>query len=208
MSKKKTKKSVKKAARKAAKKSHRKPVHKKAAPKKKPVKKAAKKVAKKAAPKKVAAPKPAPVKHENSINPYLTFPGNCEEAFHFYRAVFGGNFGYVGRFKEMPPSSEHPMSPEQGEKIMHISLPIGHGTVLFGSDSSEEFGHSTTTGNNFSISVNAKSHAEADHLFNGLSNGGHVTMPMTKQFWGSYFGMCTDKYGIQWMVSYEEKSGM
>ncbi|WP_439881052.1 VOC family protein [Pontibacter sp. MBLB2868] len=140
-----------------------------------------------------------------TISPYLTFKGNCEEAFNFYRSVFGGDFPYVGRFKDMP--SETPIPEAEGNKIMHISLPISKETVLMGSDSSEAFGHATVIGNNFSISINAESEEEATKLFNGLSEGGKVTMPLNKTFWGALFGMFTDKYDIQWMVNfdYEQK---
>ena len=136
-----------------------------------------------------------------AINPYLTFDGNCEEAFNFYRSVFGGEFPYLGRFKDMP--SEKPLPDGVGEKIMHVSLPIGKGTILMGSDSSAEFGHATVMGNNFSISINADSKEESDNLFNKLSAGGQVTMPMNQTFWGAYFGMFTDKFGIQWMVNFD-----
>jgi PhnB protein len=197
-----------KKTKKAAKKKTAKKSAKKAAKKSAP-RKAAKKTAKKSAPRKAASKKaaPAPAKRSVAINPYLTFNGNCEEAFNFYRGVFGGNFVYVGRFKDMPPQEGHPpMSEEAGNLIMHISLPIGtSGSLLMGSDSSEEFGKATTVGNNFTVSVSATSTAEADKIFKGLSNGGQVTMPMGKTFWGSYFGMCTDKYGIQWMMSYDER---
>ena len=139
------------------------------------------------------------------VNPYLTFSGNCEEAFTFYKSVFGGDFMFLGRFKDMPPMEGHePISETEGEKIMHVSLPISKETFLMGSDSSEAFGHSTIMGNNFSISVNTDSQEEADKLFNGLSAGGKVTMPMNKTFWGSYFGMLVDKFEIQWMVSCEQ----
>ena len=168
----------------------------KKAAKKKPAKKAAKKSAKK-------APAPAAPK-TNTISPYLTFPGNCEEAFNFYHSVFGGQFAFVGRFKEMPPMEGKPVPESEAEKIMHISLPISKETILMGSDSSEAFGQATVIGNNFSISVNAVSQPEADRIYSGISAGGHTTMPMSKTFWGSYFGMCTDKYGIQWMVSFDE----
>ncbi|MES2678564.1 MAG: VOC family protein [Bacteroidota bacterium] len=189
------KKTIKKTAKKAARKTG------------KAAKKSAKKVAKKAAPKKVAkkAVKKIPVKAEpktTTICPYLIFKDNCEEAFNFYRSVFGGKFSYLGRFKEMPPGDGMSVSASEGEKIMHVSLPISKETMLFGSDSSEAFGHSTVAGNNFSISINAKSQKEADRLYNGLSAGGMAVMPMAKTFWGSYFGMLTDKFGIQWQVSF------
>lgn len=208
------KKVAKKAEKKAAKKSSKKAT-KKVAPKKKVAKKATKKVAaKKTAPKKVAAKKKVAKKSAKkvapkaepkvtSISPYLTFAGNCEEAFNFYRSVFGGNFPYVGRFKEMPPIPGKEVPEGEGEKIMHISLPISKETVLMGSDSSEAFGHATVTGNNFSISINAESEAKAKQLFSGLSKGGTITMPLDKTFWGALFGMFTDKFGIQWMVNYD-----
>lgn len=141
-----------------------------------------------------------------SINPYLTFNGNCEEAFNFYKSVFGGEFPYIGRFKDMPPQEGMPPMPaEAGEKIIHVSLMISKETALMGSDTGGEWSKGFTKGNNFSISINADSKAEADKLFNGLSAGGQVTMPMSKTFWGSYFGMFTDKFGIQWMVSFDEQ---
>jgi PhnB protein len=198
-----------------AKKKAKKAVKKKSAPKKKAVKKAAKKVTKKTAKKKPtrkatkkAAPK-ATAPRQTSINPYLNFAGNCEDAFNFYRNVFGGNFTYIGRFGEMPPQEGAPPMPEnERNKIMHVSLPIGGGSILMGSDTSEAFGHNTNIGNNFSISINAKSESDADRLYNGLAEGGMQTMPMSKTFWGSYFGMLTDRYGIQWMVSFDEKGPM
>lgn len=193
MAKKKAKKAKKVMKKAAKKKTAHKPAKKKSAPKKKAVKK-------------TTAKKPAPVveKPSTSANVYLTFPGNCEEAFNFYRSVFGGNFPYVGRFGEMPPAEGQPPVPEsEKNKIMHMSLPIGKHSVIMGSDSSDAFGHATVTGNNFSISVNAVSDAEADHIFNELAEGGHVSMPLSKTFWGSYFGMLKDKYGIHWMVSHE-----
>ncbi len=140
-----------------------------------------------------------------SVNVYLTFNGNCEDAFNFYKSVFGGEFPYIGRFKEMPPQEGvPPMSAADAEKIMHVSLPVGPHTVLMGSDTGGEWSSSYKPGNNFSISVNADSKEQADQIFNGLASGGMVTMPMNKTFWGDYFGMCTDKFGINWMMSFNE----
>jgi PhnB protein len=138
-----------------------------------------------------------------SINPYINFNGNCLEAFTFYKSVFGGDFPYIGKFKDMP--SEHPMAESDKEKIMHISLPISKETVLMGSDTTSNFGGKVQGGNNFSISINAESEEEARRLFNGLSANGKVTMPLDKTFWGAYFGMFTDKFGINWMVNYDFK---
>lgn len=199
MAKKSKKKAVKKGAKKAARKVTKKAV-KKAAGKKPAKKKAVKRAGAKRA---AAKPTPTPFPVTNTISPYLTFDGNCEEAFNFYRSVFGGDFQYVGRFKDMPPMEGKSVPESELDKIMHIALPISRETVLMGSDSSDAFGHATVKGNNFSISVSATSDGEADRIYNGLSAGGQATMPMNKTFWGSYFGMCTDKFGIQWMVSHE-----
>ena len=140
-----------------------------------------------------------------TVNPYLTFNGTCEAAFLFYKSVFGGEFPYIGKFKDMPPSDGCPeMSEADKEKIMHVSLPISTETVLMGSDSMDAMGQTITVGNNFSISINATSKEEADDLFNGLSTDGKVVMPMNKTFWGAYFGMFTDKFGINWMINFDE----
>jgi PhnB protein len=139
-----------------------------------------------------------------TVNAYLTFNGNCEEAFNFYKSVFGGEFAYIGRFKDMPPQDGKAVSSEDAEKIMHVSLPISKETMLMASDTGGEWASNFSKGNNFSISITTDSKTEADRLFNGLSAGGAVTMPMNKTFWGEYFGMFTDKFGISWMVSFAE----
>lgn len=139
------------------------------------------------------------------VNTYLTFNGNCEEAFLFYKSVFGGEFSYVGRFNEMPQDvSANKINNEDGNKIMHIGLPISNETIIMGSDTIGEWASHFLLGNNVSISINTNSKEEAEKLFNGLSAGGHVTMPLNHTFWGAYFGMFTDKYGIQWMVNFDE----
>lgn len=139
-----------------------------------------------------------------TVNIYLTFNGNCEEAFTFYQSVFGGEIPYMGRFGEMPADSGHTLAPEEANKIMHVSLPISKETMLMGSDTAGEWSSQFTAGNNFSISISTDSKEEADRLFAGLSAGGHVTMPMNSTFWGDYFGMFTDKFGINWMISFKE----
>lgn len=139
-----------------------------------------------------------------TVNIYLTFKGNCEEVFNFYKSVFGGEFSYVGKFKDMPLMDGKTYPPEDADKIMHIGLPISKETVIMGSDSSEVFEQSTIIGNNFSISINTDSKTEADRLFDSLSAGGKISMPMNKTFWGDYFGMFTDKYSINWLVSFAE----
>ncbi len=139
-----------------------------------------------------------------TINPYLNFPGNTEKAFNFYKSVFGGEFVGLTRFKETQEGSK--LNTDEKEKLMHISLPIGKGNVLMATDALESMGHPLKEGNNFSLSIETESRAEADKIFSKLSAGGTVTMPQSDTFWGSYFGMITDKYGIQWMVSYTPKT--
>ena len=136
-----------------------------------------------------------------TINPYLNFNGNTEEAFNFYKSVFGGEFITLMRFKDAPEVDKIP--PSDREKIMHVSLPIGQGNVLMATDALESCGHSLTPGNNFYICIAVESKEEAERLFSGLSEGGKIQMPLQDMFWGAYFGMFTDKFGIQWMVSYD-----
>jgi PhnB protein len=137
-----------------------------------------------------------------AINPYLTFNGNCEEAFNFYKSVFGGEFpGGIMRFNSAPSDMERAES--EDNKVMHVSLPVGN-TILMGSDRMESQGKGIT-GDNISISIVAESEEEAKKIFNGLSDGGKVTMPLDKTFWNAYFGMFTDKFGINWMVNYDYK---
>lgn len=139
-----------------------------------------------------------------TVNVYLTFNGNCKEAFDFYKSVFGGEYPYIGTFGEMPLQEGMPVSEEDKNKIMHISLPISQETMLMGSDAGGGWGEKLKEGNNFSLSLNANSREEADKLFNGLSVGGSVTMPPAETFWGAYFGMWTDKFGINWMINYDD----
>lgn len=138
-----------------------------------------------------------------TVNTYLTFKGNCEEAFNFYKNAFGGDFAYVGRFKDMPQNDPNcKVDDFELNNIMHISFPIGN-TILMGSDAGGEWAKGVTVGNNFSVSINADSQKEADRLFNVLSANGKVSMPMNKTFWDSYFGMFTDQFDIQWMISFD-----
>lgn len=135
-----------------------------------------------------------------TINPYINFNGNAEEAFNFYKSVFGGEFERVARFKDLE-SPESPVAPHEADKIMHIALPIG-GNVLMGNDVPERMGRTNEHENRSKISINVESKEEADRLFNGLSEGGSVEFPMGDSPWGSYFGMFRDKYGIEWMVDF------
>ena len=138
-----------------------------------------------------------------TINPYLNFPGNTEEAFNFYRSIFGGEFADLVRFKDTEDGSK--LNAKEKEMLMHISLPVGKGNTLMATDALESMGHKLNTGNNFSLSVETESKEEADKIFKGLSKGGKITMPQAETFWGSYFGMVNDKFGIQWMVGYTPK---
>ena len=131
----------------------------------------------------------------NSCLPYLSFDGNCREAFEFYRSVFGGEFHVLSTFGDGPDDMAG--SEAQKDRIMHVSLGIGS-TVLMGSDTSESA--PVKHGDDFSLSVTMDGADECDDLLARLSEGGTVTMPMQQQFWGAYFGMCTDRFGINWMV--------
>src|ERR1051326_835691 len=138
-----------------------------------------------------------------SINPYIHFNGNAEEAFTFYKSVFGGEFSMVVRFKDFA-NPEHPVSEKEANRIMHIALPIGKSSMLMASDTPEFMGKHNENENRSKISITAESKEEADKLFNGLSKGGKIEMPIGDAPWGSYFGMFRDKYGFEWMVSFNE----
>lgn len=138
-------------------------------------------------------------------NVYLNFNGNCEEAFNFYKTVFEKEFSYLSKFKDIPEGEDKSkMHPDDAEKIMHVSILLTENCAIMGSDTGTEWAKHYVQGNNFSISLNADSIQEADKIFNALSAGGQITMPMNKTFWGDYFGMCTDKFGINWMMSFNE----
>lgn len=134
-----------------------------------------------------------------SINPYIHFNGNAEEAFSFYRSVFGGEFAGVKRYQELA-SPEFPIAENDAQRIMHIVLPIGKDHALMGSDVLQIMGQVNENDNRNTISINADSREEADKVFHGLSEGGKVEMPISDGPLGAYFGMFTDKYGVQWMV--------
>ena len=139
------------------------------------------------------------------ISPYIHFNGNAEEAFEFYKSVFGGEFSKVMRYKELS-SLGYPVGENNENRIMHIALPIGKASMLMGSDVLEIMGQVTETDNRNSISVSAGTREEADRLYVGLSKGGKVEMPIADGPLGSYFGMLADKYGIQWMVDFTPNS--
>ncbi|RQO30825.1 VOC family protein [Taibaiella sp. KBW10] len=140
-----------------------------------------------------------------TTNTYLNFNGNCEEAFNFYKSVFGGDFTYIGRFGDMPESEDYKVPENDKQKVMHVSLPIGK-SILMGSDNGEQYEATFVKGNNFSVSITADSKEEADQLFKALSDGAQITMPMSDTFWGDYFGMLQDQFGIQWMMSYNARN--
>ena len=138
-----------------------------------------------------------------NINPHINFNGNAEEAFLFYKSVFGGEFSSIVRFKEIS-SPDFPVPEKEADKIMHIALPIGN-SILMANDVPEIMGRTNENENRSKIVISAESKEEADKLFNGLSVGGQIEMPMDNSPWGSYFGMFRDKYGIEWMVQFEGK---
>lgn len=135
------------------------------------------------------------------IDPHINFNGNAEEAFNFYKSVFGGEFSQVVRFKDMQ-SPEFTIPEEEADKIMHIALPVGE-NLLMGNDVPSFMGKTNENENRSKISITAASKEEADKLFNGLAEGGQIEVPMADSPWGSYFGMFRDKYGIEWMVNFE-----
>jgi PhnB protein len=136
-----------------------------------------------------------------TVNPYMTFNGNCLEAFNHYKKVFGGEFEAKQHFRD-EPGSKHP--PAEGEKILHVSLPLSKGYMLMGSDRPGSIGDGTI-GENISLSLDVDTRKEADRVFKELAEGGKITMPIADTFWGSYFGMLNDRFGVQWMVSFSEK---
>ena len=136
-----------------------------------------------------------------NVLPYLNFPGNAEEAFEFYKSVFGGEYSSLVRFKDMPMEGVTVPDADQ-DKVMHVSLPIGGDNVLMASDALESLGQQVVQGNNLYVSVHPDSREEADRIFTGLSQGADIEMPMGDQVWGDYFGSLRDKFGIGWMVNY------
>jgi PhnB protein len=138
------------------------------------------------------------------INPHINFNGNAEEAFTFYKSVFGGEFAKIMRFKDLA-SDQFKVSKKEENKIMHIALPIGKSSVLMANDVPESMGKTNENENRSKIVISAESKEEADKLFNGLSAGGQIEMPIADSPWGSYFGSFRDKYGIEWMVDFDPK---
>src|SRR6478736_3121926 len=140
------------------------------------------------------------------INPYIHFNGNAEEAFTFYKSVFGGAFAKIARYKDIS-SPEYPIPEKDANRIMHIVLPIGKSNVLMASDTMESMGQVTENDNRNTVFISAESKEEADKLFNGLAEGGKVEMPIALGPWGNYFGMFADKFGVEWMVDFDKYNG-
>ena len=136
-----------------------------------------------------------------AINPWINFNGNAEEAFTFYKSVFGGEFTKIIRFKDIS-NEEFPVSEKEANKIMQIVLPIGK-NILIANDVPEILGKTNENENRSKIAISVESREEADRIFNGLSAGGQIEMPISDTPWGSYFGMFRDKYGIEWMVDFD-----
>ena len=136
-----------------------------------------------------------------TINPWINFNGNAEEAFTFYKAVFGGEFEKIIRFKDLA-SPEFQVPDTEANKIMRIALPIGKNNVLLGNDVPSFMGKVSENENRSKISISAESKEEADRIFLGLSAGGQVEGPMSDSPWGSYAGMFRDKYGIEWVIEF------
>lgn len=138
------------------------------------------------------------------INPHINFNGNAEEAFTFYKSVFGGEFSKVIRFKDLKAAG-FPVDEKEENKIMHIELPVGNGSMLMANDVPEALGRTNENENRSKIVITAESKEEADKLFTGLSAGGQVEMPISDSPWGTYFGMFRDKYGLEWMVDFDSR---
>ena len=137
------------------------------------------------------------------LNPFIHFNGNAEEAFTFYRSVFGGEFQKIVRFKDLPENPDNPFTEAEADKIMHIALPIGKTDLLLGSDVPSFMGEVNENENRSKISVSTESEEEANQLFNGLSKDGYIEVPLESSPENSYFGMLRDKFGIEWMIEFD-----
>lgn len=137
-----------------------------------------------------------------AINPYLNFDGHAEEAFNFYKSVFGGEYRRNGILRMGDVPQMHALAAEEKNRVMHVSLPLNNGQVLMGSDILPSMGHKLTVGNNNYISIFTDSREEADQIFKGLSEGGEIEMAMQDQFWGDYFGSFKDRFGVCWMINF------
>ena len=135
-----------------------------------------------------------------TVNTYLYFNGNCEKAFNFYKSIFGNEFRYIGRYKDVPEFARKNFPNCTDEHIMHIALPISNETILMGADIIDD--KKNEYAKYFSLFINTDSKKEADRLFNSLAENGEVKLPISEQFWGSYYGICLDKFGVNWKISF------
>lgn len=150
---------------------------------------------------------PLRIKKMAKTSTYLNFSRSTEEAFTFYKSVFGGEFiGGIHRMGEVPPQEGHnPLSDEDKNLVMHVALPILGGHVLMGTDATESMGFTVTMGNNIYINLEPDTRAETKHLFDALSTNGTITMPLQEMFWGDYYGSCIDRFGVRWMFNCASK---
>lgn len=136
------------------------------------------------------------------LNPYLNFDGNAKEAFQFYQSIFGGEL-FIQKMEELPGME---ISEEEKNRTLHVALPLENGQQLMASDCLQSAGYILNKGNNNYISITADSRDQADRLYEGLSEGGNIEMPMEEMFWGDYFGSFKDKFGVFWMINYKTKN--
>ncbi len=142
-----------------------------------------------------------------TFSTYLYFNGNCEEAFNFYKSIFNSEFQYLGRYRDVPEIARQNFPNCTDEQIMHITLPISKETTLMGADIVDTNRRENDAARYFSLHVNAASREEADRLFSSLANEGEIKLPISEQFWGSYYGICLDKFGINWKISFSPNNG-
>jgi PhnB protein len=140
-----------------------------------------------------------------TLNVYLYFQGDCEQAFRFYKDVFGGEFEFMGRYKDVPQQARANYAYCTDEQIMHVSLPISKETILMGADLINPNHQSSESMNSFSLYITAETRKEAERIFNALSAEGDIIVAIDDQFWGSYYGQCFDKFGINWKISCSKK---
>lgn len=136
-----------------------------------------------------------------TINVYLYFQGNCEKAFDFYKSIFGGEYEFIGRYKDLPQEARQNFPYCADEQIMHVSLPISRETMLMGSDQIHADEEITESNFGFSLFVRTENKKEADRIFQALSGEGEIVVPIDDQFWGSYYGLCVDQFGVSWKIS-------
>lgn len=140
-----------------------------------------------------------------TVNIYLYFNGNCEQAFDFYKSVFKKEYKFIGRYKDIPEVARQNFPHCQDEHIMHVGLPISQETILLGADIIDPNSKEHNAAKYFSVFVSTDSKVEADRIFNLFAKEGEVKLPISDQFWGSYYGICLDKFGINWKISFSQE---